>query len=1254
MSTRLQLRIALLWVLTLPAMALSAQSDDAIEVYPVRVGHRVGFVKFYPGVDTTYVDTIIAPRYDYIGDEYLPWNTIDKAGGTSPFRLFERDERVGLLDPYLRERLPADYRRIRPLTDSLFALERDSLFTLSDASGRNYLDGARYDDICPAPLTDEQQACFFVQQGVYWGVQRQDGKMLVDPQFLRILPAGATGYFKVIPARDAHRGWRVINRHGRYNDPGPAEEVIVLNANTIAQRTKGKWAVWRRISGKWKQTESAVISLARLDDRLAVMHRVNGNNIVLWDHESGQEVATTAARPRSRENTPPDRFVFDERPHLYFPWYYPLDGAYHIICEDGGGAGYIERLVDNTGRTASGPFAAILPTAIDGLYKVNRLGYWGLLAPRAGGLIHDCTLQEIGAFENGIAITRIGEAYGAVAFREGRFDTLAVVHDRIEQTEGRLLAKLADQVVAFELSPQGEFTESAIFSNLSLVARNTNQITEAIAQAKTAAPSYSPRKPGFGQLQLKQQAGEWWAVKRMERVAQPDTLIWQVKMPAGKRPGSVTESLEDSMLYFHDDPVTVTDENLQVALTSRIRRIRFYEHATGRVPEHPAIIGMRPFDENYPYTAFLTPAGEMGLIDRSGQQLIRNGAPLRFTYIGTFECGRARVCIDGAWAYAPGETAPPQPYKFRLRSLLPFRSSLQCMPAKASSAPNDGALFLVDAPGKQRRWGYIDETGTLVLETDAGYVEDFHHQDSTAFVVYENGEPDAYGHPDANYGLIGYDGQSILPPVYDRISRLQDFYLLTMGGTPTFFFTQQGHEIFVNPTRVRPFSEGMAQFRDTSGLWGYVSQEGKVTIPPQYTLTRPFSDGLALVARADGACLFVGRDGKVAFETGFQKNQWRGIGDFHDGLAWFKGTGWAWGAFNRRGEVVVRPSAHYSLVGRALPAPDEAYPLPLDARYGLSCVQIKAGEGKAYAQIVDSSGQVVFEDRALFYIGPFNAQGIAVYQEEEQGMYGLINSRGTRICPPRYREIGPFREGYAAAKGEDGKWGFIRQDGEAAIPLAFARVDVLSEGLAAVKKEQRGGWMYVDATGRVKIPGPFDEALPFSGGVSYVRNDGRPRAINRAGQEILMEGGKPVFFAEGIFGVQRSTEKAYYADASGNNLFSRTFAEISPFQLGIAKVRPLSEEGQRRRPLGAINRRGVMVVPPKYRMLHIQPDGNIIINPQRFFGLADKAGKMVLPPDFDRIDQLAEEGLFKVERGEKIGYYHFDGSQMKVYWPLQY
>ncbi len=115
----------------------------------------------------------------------------------------------------------------------------------------------------------------------------------------------------------------------------------------------------------------------------------------------------------------------------------------------------------------------------------------------------------------------------------------------------------------------------------------------------------------------------------------------------------------------------------------------------------------------------------------------------------------------------------------------------------------------------------------------------------------------------------------------------------------------------------------------------------------------------------------------------------------------------------------------------------------------------------------------------------------------------------------------------------------------------------------------------------------------------------------------------------------------YYANNEGNNIFGRHFQAIEPFDKDIAMV----TQAWRR---GIVNKRGLMVIPPKYFFLQIMDDSNIMVRPPSF-GIADRTGRILIPPIYDNIVYMSGE-IYRVEQGEKVGYLTYTG---KWVWELQ-
>lgn len=1249
---------------------MNAQEEKGIEVYPVRKQHKFGFVKFFNFGDEVIAESMIEPKYDYIGDVNLPWNTTTLDGGSAPFRLFELEQRVGLLNPYLQEIIPARYKRIRAVSHRYFAVEKDSLFHLLDHQKDSLLwSGKVFDDLCLADTLDNGFAYFFTKKGLYWGIYNITGKELVSAKYTDIQPAGTTGYYKVRAPASKGRWW-LIDTLGRRLLKDPHEDVLALNEEMIAIQEKARWHLLAKNTVQKPTSFQAIGSpmerIEKVNHQLMVGVTLKPVTVEIWDILKKERikwydrVASVEEHPLSKE----ERMG---RENTYFPWLFPLDSQHVVFCSEVNRLGYVDRVMDLKGNLVSEAYSAITPSGKKGVYKVNRFGNWGLVSPGAGGALLDCQYKRISDFnQQGYALLRNELTYGLVGMRGNRMDTLACVYDKISTLEGNdtVYVQLGNQMIVYQLDESVEFSPLGIFDNLSIVSRNTTSINEAQAIAKEHARAYRPNTGMQGTLLMEEENGQVLLKKQVDtasvgrRTRYKD--VWEVPLPLHQKPPMIKETLSDQVVMFHQADASVAHPVGKLFYSSELRPIRFYDLSEQSYLPSPVIVGLRSFEKGAPYTPYITEDNQMGLIDRRGRECLLDGKPVRYTYIGPFVAGRARVCIGGQLSLiGPQQKEVPLPYKFSINSPAFFKGAFNIWLGEGAAnqqQSSEGHIFALDHTASPCRWGYINEQGALVLEVEADYVEDFYPADSIAYILRVNQRKDAYGHPDADYGVINYQGEEILPTTYSQITNLKEYFLLTVDSTPTFFFTQRGHEIFINPTRLRPFSEGLAQFKDASGKWGYVDTSGQVVIPPQYLRSRPFSDGLALVADSTGACQYLDQTGQVAFITPFDVRQWRGLGDFHEDRAWFKGKGWSWGAYGRSGDLVIPTSVYYRIKADGLPGEDEAYPLPMDFWEGVASVMKYTEQGKKYATIIDKSGKPLIGQQSLAAIHPFEGEMVAVFSRKEGGPLGLISREGQIVLEPAYKQIGKFTDGVAIVQNMEGFWGLLNTDGKLLIPTRHYRLGSPAEGLVAARPFRQGGWKYLDYRGRTAIEGSFEQASPFSGGVAFVKSEGKSRIINRAGEEVRTKKGQPAFFSEGIFGI-RNKEKDnqdFYADASGNNIYGRYFDEIYPFQLGVAKVRRVSEREGVKALLGAINRRGVMIVPPKYRMLHIQPDGNIIINPQRYHGLADKKGQILVEPLYDKIEAFSEPGIYRLERGEKIGYISLITGECRVLWPLSY
>lgn len=241
----------------------------------------------------------------------------------------------------------------------------------------------------------------------------------------------------------------------------------------------------------------------------------------------------------------------------------------------------------------------------------------------------------------------------------------------------------------------------------------------------------------------------------------------------------------------------------------------------GQVAIPPRFAAAGPFQNGL---AVVEEAGDPGrslsLIDRSGQVLLRSVSQ------GSRDCSSAVPSHRAAAAEAP---PPALPAADQAPGLATNGAPICATPHFAEGlAP----VYVPEASGDGGAWGFIDQTGRLVIGPRFDAVGWFSEGLADVMLLVD-------GRP--RWGYVDRHGALAIAPVFDGAYR---------------------------------FSEGLAAFREGVGpgaRWGFVDTTGRVVIAPQflggYSVGPHFSEGLAAVRRDDGQGLgdwvFIDRSGKV-------------------------------------------------------------------------------------------------------------------------------------------------------------------------------------------------------------------------------------------------------------------------------------------------------------------------------------------------------------------------------------------------------
>ena len=112
------------------------------------------------------------------------------------------------------------------------------------------------------------------------------------------------------------------------------------------------------------------------------------------------------------------------------------------------------------------------------------------------------------------------------------------------------------------------------------------------------------------------------------------------------------------------------------------------------------------------------------------------------------------------------------------------------------------------------------------------------------------------------------------------------------------------------------FSDGLALV-EIDDKRGYIDAQGILIVKPQFNMARDFSEGLAAVLVGDGTCdlcgewVYIDKTGNIVIRTAL-KNGEQQVGDFSEGLAFFRDWQSMHGFIDKSGKVVIEPKFGYA------------------------------------------------------------------------------------------------------------------------------------------------------------------------------------------------------------------------------------------------------------------------------------------------------------------------------------------------------
>ncbi|MDI9874941.1 DUF6035 family protein [Flectobacillus rivi] len=419
--------------------------------------------------------------------------------------------------------------------------------------------------------------------------------------------------------------------------------------------------------------------------------------------------------------------------------------------------------------------------------------------------------------------------------------------------------------------------------------------------------------------------------------------------------------------------------------------------------------------------------GKYGYLDDYGQIII----PFEYDSIENFISGRAKARLNGKYGYIDeqGQTIIPFEYD-SIENFINGRAKAR-LNGKDGYIDEEGIIIIpfeygsiedfIDGRAKARlngKYGYIDEQGVTVIPFEYDLLENFIEGRVKARL---NGK----------YGFIDEQGITIIPCVYDL---MEDFIegraKVTVNGKYGYIDKQGIQIIPCEYDLIEDFIEGRSKVKK-NGKYGYIDETGIIVIPSEYDLIENFIDG---IARAKKNNLF-----------GFINEQGQTLIQFEFDVLWYFDDGKAkaiknkkYGYIDDKGQTLI--------------------PFEYDSIEHFSKAKLKAVKNDEIS-IIDYSGNgiVIFEKTKVF-VGKYG-------ETITNHWYGIKDTKGNILLPPKYNEIDEFEDGLAKIYGDKQyiggdksyprfsyKVGYVDDNGKIAAPCIFDEISRFVDGKATAKK----------------------------------------------------------------------------------------------------------------------------------------------------------------------------------------------------------
>lgn len=294
---------------------------------------------------------------------------------------------------------------------------------------------------------------------------------------------------------------------------------------------------------------------------------------------------------------------------------------------------------------------------------------------------------------------------------------------------------------------------------------------------------------------------------------------------------------------------------------------------------------------------------------------------------------------------------------------------------------------------------------------------------------------------------------------------------------------------------------------------------------------------------------------------------------------------------------------------------------------------------------IDRSGELVIPDRYD------HAEDFA----EERAVVGVgtlrgyVDLAGNEIAPAKYQTARSFTDGLALVAehgpNQRGGFGFLDRDGRVAVPLALENASVFHQGYALASRNSL--WGFLDRSGKFLFPPRYLQCGYLVEGRALAQLDGKWGVVDARGEVVLPH----------AHAVLRDHFEWYVAtSAEGSTFFSKQGVEafrVPYTNIGELRDGHMTVSNGYAGPYGYMNREGRVVLPPRFRFAAPFSGGRAIVQfEDENWGIIDLDGKAVHTFDFSLLpscgaSRFADDGIAYIESFGRFGLVDRDGKLIR-------